>query len=322
MAANTLAVTYADLRAEIGYEAGWGRNPATQWTSENTSDGAKILKAGLLQFYYNPAGHLWSFLEPKQGQLELHGAYATGTVSVTTGVVTLSGGTFPSWAAQGDVWVDGGYYPVSTRDGNTQVTLVDTSVTGLTGESYSLKHREYDLPDDFGGMVEPFTYRSDQSNWRPLTRINEAQIRSLEAYPEVTGPPSYFCITSAAPTSSQESKARAIFAPIPDGTYSLWYRYQVVPPMLDGSTYVYAHGGAEYADTLRLSVIDKTWQMVHGSSERHGAFLESLQASVALDKKKTRPKTYGFGVYSDGYDWIDLDRYRRRGDFTFDTSNL
>lgn len=327
MAANTIGLTYTEIRRWIAREL--GKDRGLSLSSASQTDVADILKAGLRQAYWPPilpgdsAPHLWSFLQPTLAQLELHGSYSTGTVSVTTGTVTLTGGTWPTWAAQGDLWVEGGYYPVSTRTNGTTIVLHDSSLTGLSGETYSLKHREYDLPDDFAGMVDPFTYRNDQSRGRPLTRVNESQIRAMENYPEIAGVPEFFAITSVAPTSTQESKQRAVFAPLSEGTFTLWYRYNVVPPMLDGSTYVYAHGGAEFAETLLLSCLDKALQTLWRDESRHVAFLESLAASVQRDRRVSRPQTHGRGVFSDGYDLSDCDwRQRNMREFTYDTSNL
>ena len=331
MAANSIGLTYAELRRWIGREIGKDRDPSA-WDSTTSQDAGDILKSGLRQAYWPPVlpgestQHLWSWLAPTLAQLEVHGSYTTGTVSVTTGTVTLSGGTWPTWAAQGDLWVNGGYYPVNTRTNGTTIVLHDTSLTGLSGETYTLKHREYDLPDDFGGMVEPFTYRVDQSRWRKLTHVNEAMIRTMESYPESSGPPEHFAITSVAPvitTGHQESKQRAVFAPLSDGTYTLWYRYSVVPPMLDGTTYIYAHGGAEYSEMLKLSCLDVALSTLYRDDSAHARFMESLQSAIQRDRRMNRPQTHGFGAFSDGYDVSrGPDWKRARAEFTYDTSNL
>lgn len=328
MTANALALTYAELRRWIGRQIGKDRDPSA-WSSATSSDASDIFRSGLRQLYWPPllpgesTPHVWSWLQPTLAQLELHAAYATGTVSVTAGTVTLSGGTWPSWAAQGDLWVDGGYYPVASRTNGTTLVLVDSSVTGLSAEEYSLKHREYDLPDDFGGLVENFTYRSDQSRWQPMTRVNEAMIRSFDSHPDLTGVPEYFAITSVAPTSSQESRARAVFYPAPDGTYTLWYRYSVVPPMLDGSTYVYAHGGAEVSETLKLSCLDVALSTLFRDDSAHARFMESLAASVQRDRRMNRPRTHGYAAFSDGYDLSDYGRRALHdGNCEYNLSNL
>lgn len=323
MAANTLAYTLTELRRWVAREIGKDRTYASNDATGQTDIGDAV-KAGLHQFYWPPNAHQWSFLQPTNAQLELHGAYETGTISSVSTSVTLTGGTWPSWAAQGELWADGAWHTVATRSSDSVIVLDTAPSAAFSVDTYSLRHREYDLPDDFGGLLDPFTYRVDQYRCTELTRVNEALLRSMESYPGVTGTPTYFCITSVAPTSSQESKARAIFTPQPEvgGTTYVWYRYSVVPPLLDGSTYVYAHGGAEYHETMKLSCLDKALQMLYGSTEKHAAFLESLESASRLDKRKSRPQTHGHGAFSDGYS-PDLTDYRlHRGPCTIDTSNL
>lgn len=65
-------------------------------------------------------------------------AYATGTVSVSAGVATLTGGTWPAWAAQGTLRISNRRYKVNTRDSDTQITLYDTSASESAGSSYSI----------------------------------------------------------------------------------------------------------------------------------------------------------------------------------------
>jgi hypothetical protein len=68
----------------------------------------------------------------------VHDPYSTGTVAISSGVVTLSGGTFPSWAARGIFRVNGLTYTVDSRDSNTQITLDDTSVAASSSTAYEI----------------------------------------------------------------------------------------------------------------------------------------------------------------------------------------
>jgi hypothetical protein len=52
-------------------------------------------------------------------------AYTTGTVEILWGIVTLTGGTWPYWAAGGKITVASTSYDVATRDSDTQLTLTD-----------------------------------------------------------------------------------------------------------------------------------------------------------------------------------------------------
>lgn len=70
--------------------------------------------------------------------------YFTGTVTISSGVVTLANGTWPAWAATAAINVAGSLYNVSTRDSDTQLTLDDTSVSAAAGSSYALAQSTQD----------------------------------------------------------------------------------------------------------------------------------------------------------------------------------
>ncbi|MDA1013526.1 MAG: hypothetical protein O3A00_03615, partial [Planctomycetota bacterium] len=83
--------------------------------------------------------------------------FFTGSVEVASGVVTLTGGTFPSWAADGEVVVGGKSYTVKTRDSDTQVTLDNLAVNAVAGTPFKLGRRPgsalYDLRPDIGSTT-------------------------------------------------------------------------------------------------------------------------------------------------------------------------
>ena len=92
----------------------------------------------------------WPFLLRKE-YLNLRGAYSTGTITITNGVntITLTTGTWPTWAASGKVMVAGQIIDVATRTSGSVLTMADTwGATTLTAQSYVIYQNEYDLPDD------------------------------------------------------------------------------------------------------------------------------------------------------------------------------
>lgn len=129
--------------------------------------------------------HEWSFLH-RAGIVSLVGAYSTGTVEVTNGsaTVTLTGGTFPSWVASGEIRINNVPYAISTRDSNTQVTLDhtygDDSASGL---AYVVYQDTYSLPTDtigvrdfywgngweWGSTPVPFDHIVEQKSMYPLS---------------------------------------------------------------------------------------------------------------------------------------------------------
>jgi hypothetical protein len=64
--------------------------------------------------------------------------YSTGTITVVSGVVTLAGGTFPTWAVNGRMTIAGTEYTVAVRTDGTHLTLTNTGVNAIAGTSYSL----------------------------------------------------------------------------------------------------------------------------------------------------------------------------------------
>ena len=64
-----LAITYGQLRREVGRFLGFDRDP-TNWVADETQDVWDVIDSGLRQFYRpprlpeHPIAHVWSFLEP------------------------------------------------------------------------------------------------------------------------------------------------------------------------------------------------------------------------------------------------------------------
>lgn len=105
----------------------------------------------------------------REGEISFQGNYNTGTVSINDGstTLTLSGGTFPSWAASGEVALNGRYYKVTSRDSDTQLTLT-TAYQGsanLSGATYDLVQHAYSLPDDLYQFHQ--LYPGDNWSWGP-----------------------------------------------------------------------------------------------------------------------------------------------------------
>jgi len=91
MAESTLAVTFDDLRQEVGFYLGFGRSPAN-WTSEQAATVESVIKSGLRQFYFPPPVngyvHQWHFLRP---QTSLTTTANTSTVDCPDDFAALDG---------------------------------------------------------------------------------------------------------------------------------------------------------------------------------------------------------------------------------------
>ena len=126
-------------------------------------------------------------------QLGTGRVYHAGTVGVSSGVVTLTGGTFPSWAANAAAIFTDTPYAVATRDSDTQLTLSDTSVTVTAGANFVLIQSDSATPEnaaqDFIDWVDtgyneflyPETGHSEQFSWSFLRRVESVALSSGDA---------------------------------------------------------------------------------------------------------------------------------------------
>ena len=97
--------------------------------------------------------HPWSYLR-RRSQLNTVASYSTGTIAYTasTYTLTLSSGTWPSWAKYGSVIISASVYKVASRTSDSVLVLdsVRSPVIDVAaGSSYTIYRAEYPLPADF-----------------------------------------------------------------------------------------------------------------------------------------------------------------------------
>lgn len=90
-------------------------------------------------------------------RINLSAPYSTGTVEVTSGTATLTGGTWPSWAGSGRILIGDVIYQARRRISNTVLDLDDNFQPAsaiAAGTSYTLYRSVYLLPNDFRKVKE------------------------------------------------------------------------------------------------------------------------------------------------------------------------
>jgi hypothetical protein len=172
-----------------------------------------------------PSLHAWTCYL-KHGRINLQAPYTTGTIEYTasTRTLTLTGGTWPAWAAEGTVRVDDVDARVEERSSDTDLIL-SASLTFLdnisAGTSYTLYKDAYELPADFSRMDRPV----QEDGWlaEPISR----QTRLWAGrYRESSGSPYAYSI-EANPERTGFYVAR--FFPWPDVTETVDFLYQARP---------------------------------------------------------------------------------------------
>lgn len=142
----------------------------------------------------------WSYYK-RLGRVDTSAYYATGTVAFDyTGgtyerMLTLSSGTWPTWAAKGVVIISGVPYQVDEYKTSTIVTLTAATNPGqdvAAGTSYAIYRDHFDLPTDFKAMLDPVVVTNNRGvDYLPPDEFFYYQSRHISS----AGQPRFYTIT-------------------------------------------------------------------------------------------------------------------------------
>ena len=138
--------------------------------------------------------HEWSHYY-QHGRIITQPQYQTGTVAYnsSTRQLTLTGGTWPTWAESGSVSIGRAIAKVDTRVSNTVLTLDSTLTFASTlaaGQAYVLYQTDYALPADFRNMDEP----SNEFNWWSGLYLKPDEAMKLERVGNRSGRPWHWTV--------------------------------------------------------------------------------------------------------------------------------
>jgi hypothetical protein len=116
-------------------------------------------------------------------------SYSTGTIAFDyTGgaserMVTLTTGTWPSWAAFGRITISGTTYTVATRESDSVITLSPNSTPTAdvaSGTSYTIFRDTYEFPVDFKRLVRLMDVDNEQE--MEIVTSGTSQVDSLSYF--------------------------------------------------------------------------------------------------------------------------------------------
>jgi hypothetical protein len=191
-----------------------------------------------IQFAYRdlPSRHEWTYLY-RQRLIQTVASYSTGTVEFDyTGganerMLTLTTGTWPSWATYGRVIIDGTHYEVEDRKSDSIITLSETSNPGAdvaSGTTYTLYRNSYPLPANFRRFVALW----DVAQY-PIHFVDQRQQHtSLQGFFDTPGTP---CHATYRNTGKYLGGTELLFGPPPSTatTYDLLYEASPRPLTID-----------------------------------------------------------------------------------------
>jgi hypothetical protein len=198
-----------------------------------TPDGGNLRRArrAVLSAYREmPSLRPWTYYY-QRGRITTVASQTDGTISydhsgsANEREVTLTGATWPSWAALGTLIIDNVAYEVASRVSSTILILSSTSNPGTDvamATEYTLYRDTYTLPGDFKSCDELVNMNSylGVGYQHPSAWLSQKQIISSPGSPRawtITADPNYFGVLAAR------------FDPPPDDVYTFDFIYQRRP---------------------------------------------------------------------------------------------
>lgn len=287
--ATSTDVNYSALQQRVGHYLFGIRSG---YSDDQVNDINDCLQDGLRRVY---SAHEWSFLRPI-ADVTTTAPYATGTVTVASGVVTLTGGTFPSWAADGVFQVSNQYYSVASRDSDTQITLDTTSVTVASAASYELARPQIPLDATFDSVANDSDltyYPSPDYCYPPVRWRHDSTIRQLEGNNPEFERPAYYSVRTVSFDPSVGSRKVLALYPAPDAVYTLRVPMILRPVLLDELN-LYAIGGEMLSQVLLEACLASA---EHNFEEREHVhekrFMEQIALAIRNDQERMSPTSLG-----------------------------
>lgn len=210
-------LTYQDLIDRLAaYTGGGALDP----------DNADILAAAQDAYADVVHGFPWKYLTGK-GRIILNGDYTTGTVEYDyTGgaherMLTLTTGTWPTWAAYGTIKIGDLIYAVEDRKSSSIITLVDgqcPTADIAAGTTYQLWQSSYPLP---GTLRKIYNLFLDGETWR-MEPISPSDWLAYESMQATAGTPNFYALIGSPDIVGSLSLQ---FAPYPDEDHVLVFMY-------------------------------------------------------------------------------------------------
>lgn len=245
MAAAHALLTFADaFDLGVAFLQGHGREAS-----------AEVVRQSIQEAYDDVINaYDWPSLEGSW-RIHLKTIQQTGTVSYdsATRLLTLVGSTWPTWAGDASVRIDGVWSEVEAVVSSTVLRLHETMNPGGdidAGTSYELARRWYPLPAGFVNFTGP----RGRNSWAYGQRISMTEMAGYHANCHTTGAIQYYAIGERPNVPGQ----LAIFIwPLADASEPLDFTYQRRPRELQ-------YAGRDAADSTG------TVTLVSGSSDISG----------------------------------------------------
>lgn len=231
----TFSLTNDEVVRAVLQVMGRGRS-ASGMDSATEADVRAVIRSGIRRFLFpeiQGAPYQWRWLE-KHHAIPAVDTISTGTVTVSGGVVTLVGDTWPADITSYFLRVDGHILFVTERTDDTNVVISHTQFSADAGSSYEGFKYLYDLPSDFGEWLGGVVYSNGDATTsiglaeggRFLVDSSEDELRLRYAIGQGTDKATtHFSITS----TPEADEFRLMLWPVPEPDAFIQGTYLSIP---------------------------------------------------------------------------------------------
>lgn len=286
-------LTLNECRSEVGRLLSYGRNYGTM-TSEQQADVDSAIRRGFRKFWtpvpLDGLPHVWTFSR-QSFTFRTGEPYGDGTIAATGGVVTLTGGTWPTWADTGTLVIGSQRLLVASRTSGTEIVLEDADFACVAGTSYSLLHERVLMPADFGGIDMSSMAGPISGPYGCVKFVSEEHLRQMRQWPVFASQPT--AATVVPRTIGNVTRWLLWFCPSPQGEAFEVY-YIADPPDPTSPSAFRPGGGPRHAETLLAAILSVAEEHGETASTRHReSYIELLAASIAFDRTVQRQQSSG-----------------------------
>ncbi|HOK67205.1 MAG TPA: hypothetical protein PK054_12635 [Anaerohalosphaeraceae bacterium] len=204
----------------------------------------------------------------------------------------------PDNSARIDSYIKSGlrqfYYPPAISANSSPHTWSFLSPTASL--QLVIGQAQIDLPDDFGHLVGSKLYYNENYLGSSILVIGEGQLRQLLQTGIYDGRPTRAAIRpKKMEYGNIGQRWELVFDRNPDDAYVLYYRYSILPSMLEDLNRVYPYGGMAHSSTILASCLAEADLRMNGNKGAlWNTFLERLTASIEFDYKLGRVHYFGY----------------------------
>ena len=248
----------------------------------------------------NHRGHVWSFTRPLFSMV-LNAPYETGTITLVGSTATLTGGTFPTWATECELEIEGQRLPVVTRTSGTVLAVTNNLALSATAVTYRLLHAKYRTTSSFLGIDGPLRYRPDTAAVNSYARVNMVSFQTLQfsrySNTFITNEPLMAAETVENVLGTSESIKVIEFWPYPVRTIQVEGLAKIQPTIIAPGEY--AIGGPSHYETILAAMC------AAAEVKRMPDFTAKLMASINRDQSLNSPQTLPLNLNRsyDGWRW-------------------